>query len=76
MDADYYVRTPTLKKLFNVADRAIVEELSGFWTKAIDCPVNIFHPVLLAAQKPVIYANELCRNTVRFFDCTHNAHGI
>src|SRR5947209_6316587 len=76
MNAYDYVRTPALEKVLNVTDRSIVEELSGFRAKAVNSPVKIFHPVLLAAKQPVVYADQLFRYRVRLFYRAHNPNGV
>ena len=51
-----------------------MKELPGLGTKAINCPVEIFHPTLLVAQKPVINADKFFGDVMRILDGAHDAY--
>src|SRR5207253_7954483 len=76
MDADDHVWTPTLEEVADITDSLLVEVFSRFGTKAIDSPIDIFHPVLLATQHPIVETDKLGSYFVRFFDGAHDAHGV
>ncbi len=68
MNADNDVRAPFLKLDLEKADTAFVEKLAGFRPKAVYRPVDIFHPVLMVAQHPVVNIYQPVCDVVRFFD--------
>src|SRR4051812_20074260 len=76
MNADDDVRTPALEEVAHVTDSLLVEEFSGLRTKAVDGPVEILHPVLLATQQPVVEPDHFRCDFVRLFDGAHDTHGV
>jgi len=75
MNADDDVRTPFFKNLLAKPDASPLKKLARFGTKSVDCPKNIFHPMLFVPQNPIINADEFARYVVRFFNRFDNAHG-
>src|SRR5215204_5957222 len=54
MNADDDMWTPLLKCIVKESDAAAEKKLTSFRAKAIDRPIEIFHPALLMSQQPVV----------------------
>jgi hypothetical protein len=75
MDADDDMRTPLLENVSAETYAAALKELASLRTKAVDRPVDIFHPSLLVPEDPVVYADKFFRYVMRFLDGPYNADG-
>src|ERR1700704_3367221 len=76
MNTDDDVRAPALEEFNHVANASLMEELACFGTKAVHAPVNIFHPMLLVPEHPVVEGHHLRGDRMRLFNCANNTHGI
>src|SRR6266496_5617907 len=76
VNADNNLRTPALEKIGHITHCSLVEKLARVWTEAIDCPVEIFHPVLPISQHPVVETDKFRRDVVSFFNRAHNANSV
>jgi len=75
MNADDDVRTPFFKNLLAKSDAPPMKKLARFGTKSVNCPKDIFHPMLFVPQNPIVNADESARYVMRFFNRFDNAHG-
>src|SRR5260370_4913972 len=76
MYTDDDVRTPAIEEAAHKTDTSRLKELALLRPKAIDGPVVILHPVLLVSQDPVIQANQLSTEVVRFFDRADDSNRV
>jgi hypothetical protein len=58
MNANNYVRAPTLKLLGAETNASFVEKFPRLRTHAINNPIQILHPVLAVSQQPVVQTNQ------------------
>jgi hypothetical protein len=75
VNADDYMWTPFFKYVPAESDTPTLKELASLRTKPVHCPVEILHPTLLVTKYPVIDADELVCNVMRFFDCLDDSDG-
>lgn len=68
MNADDDVRAPFLELISNVTHAAFVKKITRLGPYLIDHPIQILHPVLLIFERPVINADELISDVMRFFN--------
>src|SRR3989441_12288499 len=68
MNADDDVRTPPFEEIAHISNAAGMKELSRLWTKPVNQPEIVFHPVLLMPQQPVVNCHQFRSQMMRFFD--------
>src|SRR5688572_23079154 len=68
MNAYHDVRTPLFKLFPDVADAPLMNKIARLGPDLIDNPIDIFHPMLLVLQDPVVHFYKLIGYVVRFLD--------
>jgi hypothetical protein len=74
MYADNDVRAPCLKKPADVAKATLMKEFSCLRPDLVHCPIEIFHPVLLVLEHPIVDVYKLFGDVMRFFDGLYHAN--
>jgi hypothetical protein len=54
MHTHNHVRAPFFERLPKKPDSPLIKELASFGPEPVNSPIEIFHPVLLISQNPVI----------------------
>ena len=75
VDADDDMRAPFFKLTADIADAALMKKLPRFRAEAVHRPVDVFHPMLLIPQYPVIDIYQFLGDMMRFFDRFDGPHG-
>src|SRR5580765_396053 len=75
MDTDHDVRTPFFKLPTHIADAPLVKKLPRLGTDLVDDPVEVFHPVLLVLQYPVVPLHHFLGDVMGIFDSLYRADG-
>ena len=68
MDAYNHMRTPFFKLVSNVADAPFQKKFSRLGPDLVNRPIEIFHPVLLVLEHPVVNINQFIGYVMRFLD--------
>ena len=74
MNTDDDVRAPFFELAAQVANRAFEDKLARFGADLIHGPIEIFHPMLLVLQHPVVKVNEFFRDPMRFLNRPDSAY--
>src|SRR5688572_30733795 len=76
MNADHYMRAPTLKELGDISDATLMKKLARLWPKPVYAPVKVLHPVLPIPQQPVVDTYHSGGQRMRLFNRPNHAHRI
>jgi hypothetical protein len=68
MDTDHDVRAPFFKQVSNKTETSFMKKFTRLGPDLIHHPVEIFHPMLLVLQGPVIDLYQLVCDVMRLFD--------